>query len=126
MTIFHPISQDRCDGCGRNRSGYYLRRHPHMAAAFRSGVPLPTIAAAYGMSQQWALKLIQEQFGLDAVREVQEAHRVGYEPDCDMCGNPVADDQYEFVNDQKVHSDCLFGDDDVFTEAEIRDRLLDR
>ena len=127
MTDFYPVSQDRCDGCGRNRNGYYTRRKEHMATAYRSGVPLLTIAQGYGMGQEWALKLIQEQLGQEAVREVQIMHRVGWLPDCEMCGDPVADDEArEYVNDRPVHHDCLMSDEDVFTDAIIEDRLLSR
>jgi hypothetical protein len=79
-----------------------------MAQAFRTGVPLPTIASGYGMSQEWAMKLIQEQLGLEAVRDVQEQHRVGYIITCEMCHEPIADDDWtEYVNDNRVHHYCL-------------------
>ena len=45
-----------------------------MASAFRSGVPAQRIANAYGISGQWAMKIISEQMGKEAVLEVQTAY----------------------------------------------------
>jgi hypothetical protein len=96
-----------------------------MAALYAEGVPILEIAQAYGMSQEWAMKVIQTQLGLEAVRAVQEKYRVGQTPACDMCGEPIGDDQADIVNGQPVHSTCLFDSDyDVFSEAEIEDRLM--
>jgi hypothetical protein len=44
----------------------------HMAAAFRSGITPNRIASAYGMSPEWAMKLITEQLGKEAVTEIVE------------------------------------------------------
>lgn len=73
---FEPVPYDACPTCGRGTNMYYEARKVNMAAAFRSGVPVRTIASAYGMSQEWAMKLIEEQLGREAVLEVHEMYRV--------------------------------------------------
>lgn len=76
MSKFAPIERVVCSGCGRAEPGYYDRRKEHMAAAFRSGVQVTTIAAAYGVSPDWCMKLIEEQLGHEAVVEVISTYRV--------------------------------------------------
>lgn len=71
---FKPIPRDTCSECGRASSDYYDARKVHMAAAFRSGVPAQTIARAYGISGEWAMNLITEQMGREAVVEVQQTY----------------------------------------------------
>jgi hypothetical protein len=67
MRDFQPIDREPCSECGRPSQGYYERRASHMAAAFRSGVTPHRISTAYGMSPDWALKIITEQLGKEAV-----------------------------------------------------------
>lgn len=74
--MFSPVPFESCSGCGRGTEEYYLRRKENMAAAFRSGVPVPVIAGAYGVSPDWTMKLIEEQLGREAVLEVHEMYRV--------------------------------------------------
>lgn len=74
--MFNPVPRETCPGCGRGTEAYYLRRKENMAAAFRSGVPVAEIAGAYGLSLDWAMKLIEEQLGREAVLEVHEMYRV--------------------------------------------------
>jgi hypothetical protein len=45
-----------------------------MAAAFRSGLPVWKIAQAYYVSGPWAMTVIEEQLGREAVLEVQAAY----------------------------------------------------
>jgi ribosomal protein L34E len=69
---FHPLERVVCEGCGRPVQGWYEERASHMAAAFRSGITPNRIASAYGMSPEWAMKLITEQLGKEAVTEIVE------------------------------------------------------
>lgn len=69
---FAPIPRDDCPTCGRPSEVFYRERKVHMAASYRAGVPVGRIANAYGMSVEWAFKLIKEQLGDEAVLMVQE------------------------------------------------------
>lgn len=71
---FAPIKRETCEGCGRPVESYYDDRKQHMASAFRSGIPVNQIARAYYISPEWAMKLITEQMGKEAVLEVHETY----------------------------------------------------
>lgn len=76
-----------------------------MAAAFRSGVTVGQISTAYGVSAEWAMKLIRERLGVEAVGEIIEMRHYNT---CEMCGLRIGvDDEYAIVNDKRVHMDCV-------------------
>jgi hypothetical protein len=71
---FKSIPREVCPECSRPTNGYYDRRAQHMAAAYRSGVPAQTIAKAYYVSGEWAMKIITEQLGKEEVLAVQATY----------------------------------------------------
>jgi hypothetical protein len=71
---FKAIPREICSECSRPTNGYYDRRAQHMAAAYRSGVPAQTIAKAYYISPDWAMKIITEQLGKEEVLAVQATY----------------------------------------------------
>lgn len=102
---FQPIDRPVCSGCGRPEQGYYQARDAHMAAAFRSGVPVRAIAAAYGISQDWAMKVIQEQLGRESMGELIKLFMVGA---CEICGDDIEPGQeIERIDGRALHARCV-------------------
>lgn len=71
---FKAIPRDICETCSRPTEDYYRRRAEHMSSAFRSGVPIQGIARAYYVSPQWAMTIVTEQMGKEAVLEIQATY----------------------------------------------------
>lgn len=72
---FAPIDRDTCPGCGRPTEAWYKDRKFHMAILFQQGIPVPEIAAAYRMGPDYAMSLIKDQLGEEAVYAVIMRYR---------------------------------------------------
>ena len=103
--MFQPIDRNVCDLCRRPLDDYYAARKRHMADSFKAGIPPTLIADGYRISPDWAMKLIREQLGDDAVGEVIDMFRVRI---CEFCGERITKyESTERVNGNPVHTDCL-------------------
>lgn len=67
-----PIPTETCPTCRqpkRNNEWYAERAH-HMATSFAEGWTATQIGAAYGVSPEYTMKVIREEFGRERMAEV--------------------------------------------------------
>ncbi len=63
---FTPLSPDKCETCGKLRSGWYDERNRHMATEYLAGVEIYQMAGAYHIANTTVRDIVINELGLMA------------------------------------------------------------